>query len=391
MRLPALFTCLLGCLFLALAFACAPGTKVATPTPTPTADCPNPAENAGAICKPPFLVTRTIPPLETVLPTATGSAITQISTSLSQTPPISDTATLEPTTVPTLTPTTAPCLPDLCTYSSQFFLNRPIAPPNNDRVDLTYRFGSTQSGRREPHHGVEFLNPIGTPVLAAADGVVVVAGDDRQPTSQRGVWPITFYGPFSYFYGNLVVIEHQSPAALLQAFPNMPQPIYTLYAHLSEVSVQVGQQVKAGQEIGKVGMTGIAEGNHLHFEVRLGENTYKNSHNPELWLKPHLDENGQSLGALAGRILDSYNSNISVESLVLEHLPDGPEKPNDYEVHLLPYEEKFLIGQPPWLESFGLGDLPAGWYRLSFPRFGVQQLLVQVYPGQMTVVTIRVK
>jgi murein DD-endopeptidase MepM/ murein hydrolase activator NlpD len=296
--------------------------------------------------------------------------------------------------IPSLTstlvpPTSTPCPPDLCAYSDQYFLARPIALPGNDSIDSTYGFGSTQSGRRDPHHGVEFLNGSGTPVLAAADGVVVVTGDDRQPTSPHGVWPITFFGLYSYFYGNLVVIEHQAPQGLLLSFPGLPQPIYTLYGHLSQISVQVGQQVTAGQEIGKVGMTGIAEGSHLHFEVRLGENTYKASRNPELWLKPHTDELGRLMGGIAGRVLNSYNVNLQLSSIVIEHLPEGPDQPNDFQVTLLSYEEKTLIGLAPFEESFGIGDLEAGWYRISYPYLGLQQRLVEVFPGQLTVVTLR--
>jgi murein DD-endopeptidase MepM/ murein hydrolase activator NlpD len=259
-------------------------------------------------------------------------------------------------------------------------------PPGNDQVDTTYRFGSTQGGQRDPHHGVEFLNEYQTPVLAAAQGVVVVAGEDRDPTSAQGDWPITFYGPYSYFYGNLIVIEHQAPEASLEAFPDMPVPIYTLYAHLSEILVEEGQQVKAGQEIGKVGMTGIAEGSHLHFEVRLGENTYNASRNPELWLAPHKDENGTLKGGLAVQVLDARGNTVKVSEIVLEHLPDGPENPNDLEIYLTSYEEKDLLGQPPWEESFAVGDIPAGWYRISFAYLGLQQILVQVHPGQLTVV-----
>ncbi len=246
---------------------------------------------------------------------------------------------------------------------------------------------------RDPHHGVEFLNGYGTPVLAAGDGVVVVAGTDLDPTSPRGAWPITFYGPYMNFYGNLVVIEHQLPEALLQAMPDLPQPIYTLYGHLSEIDVQVGQQVSAGQQIGKVGQAGIATGSHLHFEVRLGENTYKASRNPELWLAPHQAVNGtavgEPMGAIAGRFLDSYQNSQEKDSIVLQHLPQGPDGPSDFEVSVMTYEEKGLIGQPPWLESFGVGDLPAGWYRISFPMGGLRQELVQVLPGQLTVVTFR--
>jgi murein DD-endopeptidase MepM/ murein hydrolase activator NlpD len=227
----------------------------------------------------------------------------------------------------------------------------------------------------------------------------VVAGTDIDPTSPRGVWPITYYGPYYNFYGNLVIIEHQAPAGLAQLFPELSQPVYSLYAHLSQIAVQVGEQVEAGQEIGKVGMSGIAEGPHLHFEVRLGAETYtsyKSSHNPELWLQPNPDENGQLLGALAVRFLDSYGGYIEVPSIVIEHLPDGPDQPKDpanpaLKISLVTYEEKGLRGQPPFTESLGINDLPPGWYRINYPRNGMQKVLVQVLSGQLTLITIRLE
>jgi len=339
----------------------------------------------------------------------TNNTSVDIVTQASQgaTPTSELTATITPTTrpkvtvpplIPTLTPfltmtfaapSPTPCPPELCSYSSQYFLERPIASPGNDSIDVTYRFGSTQGGRRDPHHGVEFLNGNGTPVLAAADGLVVVARDDRQPTSAQGVWPITFYGPYSYFYGNLVVIQHQPPPGLLLSFQDLPQTIYTLYGHLSAISVQVGQKVIAGQEIGKVGMTGVAEGSHLHFEVRLGENSYKSSRNPELWLKPNKDENEQLMGGIAGNLVDSYGNNLQLSSIVIERLDDLNDQSENFQATLLSYEEKALIGLAPWEESFGIGDLPPGWYRITYPYQGLQQRVVEVLPGQLTVVSLK--
>lgn len=274
---------------------------------------------------------------------------------------------VEPTSIPP-TPGPTACSPDLCTYTDRLILQRPVVPPGRDAIDITYRFGSTQDGTRDPHHGVEFLNSFGTPVLAAGPGLVVVAGDDRQ----------TFFGPYSYFYGNLVVVEHH--------FPGMGETVYTLYGHLSELSVRTADRVDTGQMIGKVGMTGVATGSHLHFEVRVGENTYRSSRNPELYLAPRLDENGQAGGALAGRILDPQGNFLQVESIVLEHLawPDGPAVER---IYLETYMEKALIGLPPYQESFAAGDLPAGWYRLRYVQNGMQEHILQVFPGQLTVVT----
>ena len=249
---------------------------------------------------------------------------------------------------------------------------RPIASPGRDIWDIAYRFGSTQSGQREPHHGMEFLNSYGTPVLAVADGKVVVAGDDRE----------TFYGPYSYFYGNLVVLEHY--------VPGIEEPVYSLYGHLSKIETEVGATVKAGQEIGQVGMSGVATGNHLHFEVRLGENTYANSRNPEIWLAPKIGQDGRQKGALAGSIIDTLDDSYpSVQNIVVQHLP-APDQRFDYEIYLGTYEEKGLPGQSPWQESFAAGDLEPGWYRISFAQYGLQEQVVQVLPGQLTMVTFKV-
>lgn len=355
----------LACLGALLWAGCSPALARTQPTLSPSitevkASTPSPA--------PSFTVTFT--------PTA----------SLTSTPLLL-TATLPPPAHLTATP----CAPELCVVSAQFFLSPPIPPTYNDRIDVTYRFGSTQGGLREAHHGVEFLNGYGTPVLAAAEGTVIVAGDDRQPISPPGAWPILFYGPYSYFYGNLVVIEHTLPTALRESFPNLPDKLFTLYGHLSKVLVSPGERVQRGQMIGEVGMSGIATGSHLHFEVRLGENSYASVRNPELWLVPHQDENGVLFGAIAGRILSAYGEVRPDSGIVLEHLPNGSDAPRDFQVQVLTYEEKALIGQPPFYESFAVGELPPGLYRLSFPYFGVQKFYLEVLPGALTIIHIRVE
>jgi murein DD-endopeptidase MepM/ murein hydrolase activator NlpD len=96
----------------------------------------------------------------------------------------------------------------------------------------------TRDGRA--HEGIDLPAPTGTPVVAAADGEVVYAGDGI-----RG-------------YGNLVVLQH-------------PGDLLTMYAHNSALFVTQGQAVRAGDRVAAVGQTGRATGPHLHFEVRQGQ------------------------------------------------------------------------------------------------------------------------
>lgn len=313
-------------------------------------------------------------------------------------------STAAPTPPPTPTPPQASptaCPPDLCTYRGALVFRPPILPPGNAEFDRSYRFGSTQSGLRDPHHGVEFLNPYGTPVAAAAAGVVVVAGTDLEPTSAHGVWPITFYGPYSNFYGNLVVIEHAPSAELIAdlmaagILSDAPDPaaapfmLYTLYGHLSEIEVVSGQTVAAGEIIGRVGQAGIATGSHLHFEVRLGENAYAAARNPELWLASIATPAETPTGAIAGRFVDSFANTLEISSIVIEHLPEGPNGAAGERITVGTYEEKALTGLPPWYESFAVGSLAPGWYRINFPMGGLRRELIQVFPGMVTVVTFR--
>lgn len=82
-------------------------------------------------------------------------------------------------TTPTPTPVSdfpgMVCEQSVCIFAVDFPFQRPISPIGNLKVEASYRYGSTQNGQREVHHGVEFINKAGIPVLAAADGTVVFA------------------------------------------------------------------------------------------------------------------------------------------------------------------------------------------------------------------------
>ena len=120
----------------------------------------------------------------------------------------------------------------------------PIAVPIEDDIP-SYWFSSEFGRRPHPftrkpqfHHGLDIAAPSGTPVLAAADGVIEIVKRDR-------------------YFGNMVQIEHKSTGMM------------TLYGHLKDYadSLQVGKQVKREEIIGYVGNSGRSTGTHLHYGV----------------------------------------------------------------------------------------------------------------------------
>jgi murein DD-endopeptidase MepM/ murein hydrolase activator NlpD len=88
------------------------------------------------------------------------------------------------------------------------------------------------------HPGLDLAGPIGTPIYATADGVVLRAG-----------WN-------SGGYGNLVEIDHG-------------RGITTRYGHMSAILVRPGDRITRGQQVGRMGSTGRSTGSHLHYEVRI--------------------------------------------------------------------------------------------------------------------------
>ncbi|MEK5485225.1 murein hydrolase activator EnvC family protein [Lysinibacillus sp. FSL M8-0355] len=112
--------------------------------------------------------------------------------------------------------------------------------PTNGRLTSPYGWRNIGAGP-EFHYGVDLANATGTPIWAAADGVV------------------SYAAPLSS-YGNVVILTH-----------SVDGQIYTtVYAHLSAFNVSVGQEVTQGQQIAAMGSTGRSTGPHLHFEVHIG-------------------------------------------------------------------------------------------------------------------------
>lgn len=120
-----------------------------------------------------------------------------------------------------------------------------------DSPFITQKFGRTVDARRlyssGTHNGIDFRASRGTPVKAAADGIVLATGD----TDQACRWAS---------YGKWILLRH-------------PNGLATLYAHLDLVKVSEGQRVQNGDLIGYSGLTGYATGPHLHFTVMVASAT----------------------------------------------------------------------------------------------------------------------
>ena len=140
---------------------------------------------------------------------------------------------------------------------------------------ITQGYGGTDTSAF--HTGIDYACPLGTDILASESGTVMFAGWD------------------STGYGNCVIILH-------------PDGNATLYAHLSIISVIVGQHVNQGQIIGYSGTTGNSTGPHLHFEARHTWNDYKSHFDPmTLPLHSMIDTNTDLKGA------DEFHANELVK------------------------------------------------------------------------------
>jgi murein DD-endopeptidase MepM/ murein hydrolase activator NlpD len=126
----------------------------------------------------------------------------------------------------------------------------PFAMPVFDSYRMTSGFG-TRWGRL--HAGVDFAGPVGTPIYATADGVVIEAG-------------------WSSGYGRMIKIQHEFG-------------IETRYAHLNAIRVDVGQRVSRGDRIGDMGNSGRSTGPHLHYEIRVGGEAV----NPMIYIRAGTD------------------------------------------------------------------------------------------------------
>ena len=246
-------------------------------------------------------------------------------------------------------------------------LSRPIAGGDgNPFIDATYRYGSTMGGNFQQHQGVEFNNPAGTPVRAIADGVVVFAGK-----AEAG--------------SNTVAIRHDQRLE--------EQHVFSTYFHNSSLSASVGQRVRAGEVIARVGNTGRATNEHLHLEVHVAPTTDSSkivhpdlrfpeyTVNPQLWLEPL-----PGTGIVAGRVLDASGQPVPGARIYGLVQPYPEETPFSF---IETYQDRGHA-HPLYTENFAIGDIPAGEYVIGTEISGRKVWRrVNVQPGRVTFVELR--
>jgi murein DD-endopeptidase MepM/ murein hydrolase activator NlpD len=247
------------------------------------------------------------------------------------------------------------------------WFGRPIAAEDgNPHVDGTYLYGSTMGGSFQQHQGIEFNNPAGTPVRAVGDGTVLFAG-----VAESGA--------------HAVAIRHDRQWE--------DHHIFSVYYHHTSIDVAPGQRVSAGDIIARVGNTGRATNDHLHFEVHAAptpdaaavidaaERFPPHTVNPQLWIRPL-----PGTGIVAGQVFDRAGAPVQgarIYGLVLAYPTETPFSfAETYREH--------ARGSPAYGEHFAVGDVPAGDYTVGVMLDGTRiWRRVRVRADQLTWVEFR--
>ena len=245
------------------------------------------------------------------------------------------------------------------------WLRRPISPRDNQRIDQTYRYGSTMGGNFQQHQGVEFNNPDGTPVLATGAGTVVLAG-----RAEAGALTVS--------------IRHDTTVTK----DGVVYRLYSTYYHNSSVGVKEGDRVRGGQEIARVGNTGRATNDHLHLElsasptdsfaaiVDSSQRFPPYTTNAELWVEPL-----PGTGIVAGQVVGSDGAPVKQARIYGLVKREPTETPFSFAET---YGDKGH-SHPLYGEHFAVGDVPPGTYVVGTEIGGNQVLRrITVAAGKLT-------
>jgi len=284
----------------------------------------------------------------TATPFATKTVVTELVVAITSTPTATAIAACDPTVI------------DFCLVDWKTTFQNPLGPNSLLTIARSYPYGSTENGERDPHHGVDLESKEGASVYAPAAGVVIFAGRDHD----------RIYTPWDDYYGNLIVIQHADG-------------LFSLYGHLSQINISVGDKVNTGDIIAAVGHTGVAIGSHLHFEVRTGGDgsDFFSTENPELLLP--LDD---GMGAMSITLKTSNNGKVE-RNLVFYRYAPGTNK-SEKKYYLSTYPKGFEHNT----EDFAISDLPPGRYRIAFSDSGgLYERVVVVEAGELTQVVFDLK
>ena len=313
-------------------------------------------------------------PTLTVAPTNTPTAVpTNTSTPIPQSPTPSPQLGLScPDPAPTkpdyqlayLSPDPWPT-PSTTQFEPHFWLIDPIGNGRKPFEQAYYPYGWDGGGRFLLHNGADMPKELGTPLLAVADGTVIVAQTDSEE----------MFGWRCDWYGQLVILE------LEQRWQD--RPIYILYGHIQNIQVEVGERVTQGDRIAEIGVEGVSLVPHLHLEVRVGENDFTTTQNPILWMQPTED-----FGILAGRLIDPEKRPWQgIRVTIIDPSGDEPQFISTFTYlddpqHIINPDEQLA-------ENFVFADLRPGFYTLFAQLQGVDyRVPVEIKAGEITAVEI---
>jgi murein DD-endopeptidase MepM/ murein hydrolase activator NlpD len=181
-----------------------------------------------------------LPAIPNSMPVYVAPPQSNIIPQLAEMPKVSRPATPQISPLPTVQVAQVSSIAPTSLALSNYSVNSDFVYPLSTPAPISSPYGwriHPLTGNRRFHAGQDLAAPTGTPIVAVANGRVVLAN---------------WHGG----YGKAVIIEHNGR-------------LQTLYGHMSEIFVQEGQEIKQGTVIGQVGSTGASSGPHLHFETKL--------------------------------------------------------------------------------------------------------------------------